>query len=42
MFIVEKKPKAIPAESYRVLRTNIQYSSVDNKIKKILVTSSEP
>ncbi|MGG7078806.1 CpsD/CapB family tyrosine-protein kinase [Clostridium sardiniense] len=42
MFIVEEKPKSIPAESYRVLRTNIQYSSVDKKINKILVTSSEP
>ena len=34
MFIVEKKPKSIPAESYRVLRTNIQYSSIDKKIEK--------
>lgn len=42
MFIVEKKPKSIPAESYRALRTNIQYSSIDKKIKRILVTSSEP
>lgn len=42
MFIVEKKPKSIPAESYRVLRTNIQYSSIDKKIERILVTSSEP
>ena len=42
MFIVEKKPKSIPAESYRVLRTNIQYSSIDKKIERILITSSEP
>lgn len=42
MFIVEKKPKSIPAESYRVLRTNIQYSSIDKKIKRMLVTSSDP
>lgn len=42
MFIVEKKPKSISAEAYRTLRTNIQYSSYDKKIKKILVTSSEP
>ena len=41
MFIVEKKPKSIPAESYRVLRTNIQYSSIDRKMKRILVTSAE-
>ncbi|CDM67933.1 tyrosine-protein kinase etk [Clostridium bornimense] len=42
MFIVERKPKSISAEAYRTLRTNIQYSSYDKKIKKILVTSSEP
>ena len=42
MFIVEKQPKSVAAEAYRVLRTNIQYSSFDKEIKKILVTSSEP
>ena len=42
MFIVEKKPKSISAESYRTLRTNIQYSSFDNEIRTIVVTSSEP
>lgn len=42
MFIVEKQPKSIAAEAYRVLRTNIQYSSFDKEIKRILVTSSEP
>ena len=42
MFIVEKKPKSIAAESYRTLRTNIQYSSFDKEYKVIMVTSSEP
>ena len=42
MFIVSKDPKSIAAENYRILRTNIQYSSFDNEIRKILVTSSEP
>lgn len=42
MFIVEKKPKSIAAESYRTLRTNIQYSSFDKEYKTIVVTSSEP
>lgn len=42
MFIVEKQPKSVAAEAYRVLRTNIQYSSFDKEIKRILVTSSEP
>lgn len=42
MFIVEQEPKSIPAESYRTLRTNIQYSSFDNPYQTIVVTSSEP
>ncbi|MFR9239373.1 MAG: CpsD/CapB family tyrosine-protein kinase [Clostridium baratii] len=42
MFVLEKKPKSVEAESYRILRTNIMYSSFDKKIKRILVTSSEP
>ena len=42
MFIVDKKPKSIAAETYRVLRTNIQYSSFDSEVKAIVVTSSEP
>lgn len=40
-FIVEQKPKSIVAESYRTLRTNIQYSSFDKQIKIILITSAE-
>ena len=40
-FIVEMKPKSITAEAYRTLRTNIQYSSFDNQIKTIVVTSAE-
>ncbi|MCF0149667.1 MAG: CpsD/CapB family tyrosine-protein kinase [Clostridium sp.] len=42
MFIVEKEPKSIAAESYRTLRTNIQYSSFDKEYRIIVVTSSEP
>lgn len=42
MFVVEKKPKSIAAEAYRSLRTNIQYSSIDEKYRVIVVTSSEP
>lgn len=42
MFVVEKKPKSISAESYKTLRTNIQYSSFDKEIRTIVVTSSEP
>lgn len=42
MFIVEKQPSSIAAESYRTLRTNIQYSSFDESLKTIVITSSEP
>ena len=42
MFRVEKDPKSIAAESYRTLRTNLQYSSFDEEYKVIVVTSSEP
>lgn len=42
MFIVEQEPKSIAAESYRTLRTNIQYSSFDKPYQIIVVTSSEP
>ena len=42
MFIVDEKPKSIAAEAYRTLRTNIQYSSFDEEIRTIVVTSSEP
>ena len=42
MLILEKNPKSVAAESYRTLRTNIQYSSFDNPVKSIVITSSEP
>ena len=42
MLIVERKPKSIAAEAYRSLRTNIQYSSFDNKYQTLVVTSANP
>lgn len=42
MFFVDKEPKSMAAESYRVLRTSLEYLSVDKDIKTIVVTSSEP
>lgn len=36
------KPKSPVSEAYRTLRTNIQFSSLDKKIKKIVITSSGP
>ena len=40
MFIVDKLPKSITAESYISLRTNIQYSAIDKQVKTLVVTSS--
>ena len=42
MLIVERKPKSVAAEAYRSLRTNIQYSSFDNKYQTLVVTSANP
>ncbi|MGL5414447.1 MAG: CpsD/CapB family tyrosine-protein kinase [Clostridium sp.] len=42
MLITEREPKSIPSENYRKLRTNIIYSSFDDKMKKLLITSSLP
>ncbi len=40
--IVEKKPKVLASESIRTLRTNLQFSSVDEEMKSLLVTSTLP
>jgi capsular exopolysaccharide synthesis family protein len=37
-----KNPKSHAAEAFRTLRTNIQFSSLDNEIKAIVVTSTQP
>lgn len=37
-----KNPKSPISESYRTLRTNIQFSDIDNKIQTIVMTSSGP
>lgn len=42
MLIVEKDPKSFVTEAFKTLRTNIQFSSIDDNIKTILVTSSSP
>ncbi|GAA0861349.1 CpsD/CapB family tyrosine-protein kinase [Paraclostridium tenue] len=39
--ITFKEPKSPVSEAYRSIRTNIQFSSIDKKIKTILVTSSK-
>ncbi|WP_338432732.1 CpsD/CapB family tyrosine-protein kinase [Clostridium tyrobutyricum] len=40
--ITIKDPKSPISESYRTLRTNIQFSSVDNEVQTIMITSSGP
>lgn len=40
--ITVKSPKAPVSEAYKILRTNIQFSSFDEKLKVILVTSAGP
>lgn len=40
--ITIKNPRSPIAESYRTLRTNIQFSSFDKKIQTLIVTSSGP
>lgn len=40
--IVQTDPKSNVAEALRIVRTNLQFSSIDEKLKTILVTSSVP
>ncbi|MCG0274841.1 MAG: CpsD/CapB family tyrosine-protein kinase [Thermosediminibacteraceae bacterium] len=35
-------PKSVVSEAFRMLRTNLQFASVDRPLKKIMVTSSVP
>lgn len=40
--IAHWNPKSSIAESYRTLRTNIQFASIGKEVKSILVTSTQP
>lgn len=40
--ITDLNPKSYISEAYRTLRTNIQFSTIDNNIRSIVVTSPEP
>lgn len=42
IIITQTDPKSAVSEAYRVLRTNIQFSSIDKPLKTIVVTSSIP
>ncbi|MDP4088955.1 MAG: CpsD/CapB family tyrosine-protein kinase [Bacillota bacterium] len=40
--IVGQEPKSVTAEAYRTLRTNLQFCTRENGIKKIVIASAEP
>ena len=40
--VVRMTPKSLGAESYRVLRTNLQFSALDKPLATLLCTSAEP
>jgi capsular exopolysaccharide synthesis family protein len=40
--VVKNDPKSPVSEQYRTIRTNIQFSQVDSKIRTLMVTSSGP
>ncbi|MNO86131.1 Tyrosine-protein kinase YwqD [compost metagenome] len=40
--ITENNPKSPISEGYRMLRTNIEFSTIDHKLQVIMVTSSKP
>lgn len=40
--VVLDDPKAVEAEAFRVLRTNLQFTSPDRELKTLLVTSASP
>jgi len=42
IIIIHSEPKSPVSKAYRVIRTNIQYYSVDKAIKTIVITSSVP
>jgi capsular exopolysaccharide synthesis family protein len=42
MLIAQTNPKSPISEAFRVLRTNIEFSSVDNPIKSLVFTSALP
>lgn len=40
--ITESNPKSPISEGYRMLRTNIEFSTIDQKLQVIMLTSSKP
>lgn len=42
MSTIKENPTSLLAEAYRGLRTSLEYSSVDKKLKSLVITSSNP
>lgn len=40
--ITESQPRSPVSEAFRTLRTNVQYASVDNPLRSLLITSPDP
>lgn len=40
--IVDRNPKSSVAEAIRIIRTNLEFSGVDKKVRTVLITSSVP
>ena len=40
--VVGNRPRSVIAEAYRTLRTNLQFATKDENIKRILITSPVP
>lgn len=40
--ITQEKPNAYASEQYKTIRTNIEYSSIDKKIRTLVITSANP
>ncbi len=40
--VVDKNPKSSVAEAIRIIRTNLEFSGIDKKVKSVLITSSIP
>lgn len=40
--VMRDQPKSPISEQFRTLRTNLQFSAIDNELKSLLVTSSSP
>ncbi len=39
---VERDPRSLPAEAYRILRTNLAFSAIDRSLQILLITSPGP